>query len=800
MLLNDLHYGIRRLLKQPAFTLLAITTLALGIAASSAIFSVVNAVLLKPLPYKDSERLTLVEEVELKHGSEMPVAPPTYMDWREQAKSFADLAAYTEGRVVLTGEGEPESIDSAFVTANYFGLLGLRPIAGRDFVTEEDTPAGNPVVIIGNNLWRRRFNGESNVIGRSITLDDKSYQVVGVAPEGFAEPGDAELWLPLTSQIGAEAFSIRGAHMLVVIGRLRPSIKPAEAEAELKNIAQHIAESDTWYKDFGARVTPWHEAVTGNVQRPLWIMLAAVGFVLLIACANVANLLLAQTSSRRREIAVRLALGASRWRLIRQMLTESILLAVIAGGFGLLLAKWGTDLIVAFNAENLPRAKEIGLDARVTLATLLMSVATGVIFGLAPTLQTTKTNLVADLRHSGTTLAGNLRSRLGSLLITGEVALTFVLLIGAALMINSFLRLLRVDPGYKPEHVVSFRIVLPESRYDDKQKRATFFKDIIDRIQTVAGVSAVGGTTNLPTSGQNMSSPVTIEGRPQDSSGPKTLVQYVKVERNYFQAMSIPLLRGRLFDERDTPEAPPVVVINDALARKSFPGEDPIGKRLKTMFHGRGMREVIGVVGDIRHAGPIKEAPPQVYEPFQENPLGFMTLVVRGNGSRPALIAAVRSTVQSIDPNLPIERVAPMRELLFETVAEPRFYTLLLGIFAAIACVLAAVGIYGVVAYSVSQRTQEMGIRMALGARSRDVVLLVMRENLRVIGAGLVIGLIAALALTRLLTGILHGLSATDPATFAITAALLLGVAVLASYLPARRATRVDPLDALRYE
>jgi putative ABC transport system permease protein len=797
---RDFRYGLRALLKHPGVAAIAVITLALGIGANTAIFSVVNAVLLRPLPYKDPDRLVWVSETVLNRGvKDMPVAPPTFIDWQAQQQNFDELSAYSEEEFILSGQGDPERIHAAAVSSSYLSMLAS-PAAGRFFETEEDRVGGEPVAVLSHPLWSTRFNADPNILGKGITLDGASYKIIGVAPPNFSAPADVAVWVPLMPRI-ADALSTRGAHYLMVIGSLKLNRTTAQAETELNAIAQRIAESDSSYQGYGARVISLHRHITGDVQPALLILFVAVGFVLLIACANVANILLAQATTRQREIAIRLALGASRGRLIRQLLTESVTLSAIGGTFGLLLALWGTALLVAVSTANLPRTEEIGVNERVILFSLLVSIGTGLIFGLAPALQTTRPDLANALKEGGMSItAGFLRNRLRGLLVVAEVALTCVLLIGAGLMVNSFARLLRVDPGFSPAPVTAFKITLPRSKYSEKTQQVDFFKALAERIAAMPGVRAVGAINNLPAGGQSMTSPVTIEGKPAINSDKPNRVQYAKVQGDYFLAMGIPLLRGRPFTDRDNAQAPPVMVINDALAREYFPDEDPIGKKMKTMFQGRGMREIIGVVGDVHHSGPLKDAPPQVYEPYPENPTSSLTVIVQAEIPRVTLAAAVRSAVQSLDRDQPIDRIAPMSELLADSIAQPRFYTLLLTIFAAIAFALAIFGIYGVMSYAVTQRTHEIGIRMALGARAADVLKLVVINGMVLALVGVSIGLAGAFLLTRLMTRLLFGVTPTDALTFVVVSALLIVVALLACYIPARRASKVDPLVALRYE
>lgn len=794
------------LVKRPGFTSIAIITLALGISANTTIFSVVEAVLLRSLPYRDASRLVWVSEVNMAKGaSESYVAPPTFLDWQTAQQSFDAIAAFSDSSFVFTGQGEPERIKSASVSAAFFPMLGVQPIMGRNFTEEEDRVGARPVTIMSHALWRRRFNADPNIVGSAITLENKLYEVVGVVPPGFkmpanAEANEAELWTPLMPVI-PDAQTLRGAHYLPVVGRLKEGSSPRQAEADLNAIDEHIAESDASYAGYGTRVVSLHRYVTGDVSKALLVLFAAVSFVLLIACSNVANLMLAQATARRREVAVRLALGASRGRLIRQMLTENMILAVLGGAMGLLMAGWAIDLLPRFAPAQLPRASEIVLDAGVIAFTVFATLITGLLFGLAPALQSTKLEFGAALKEGNTNLtAGLQRRRLLHSLVIAEMALTSVLLVGAGLMINSFARLVSVDPGFSPERVTTFQLGLPPLKYAEPNRQAAFYQDLVARIQTLPGTLAAGGSVSLPVNRQSMTSPLIIEGEPDRKPSGSNAVQYATVLGDYFSAMGIPVLQGRTFAEEDDERGGRVIVINAALARRFFPGESPIGKKIGIYFRNGRDREVIGVVGDARHSGLDKESPPQVFVPFGQNPSRNLNLVVRSDARQAALVAAVRDVVRSIDKDQPIDRVATMPELLSRSVAQPRFYTGLLTSFALIAFALAALGIYGVISYSVTQLTHELGIRIALGADPRDILKLVLGRGMALTLIGVSIGLVGSLALTRLMSGLLFGISPTDPATFVLATLLLSGVALVACYVPARRATRVDPMVALRYE
>ena len=804
--MQDLRYGARILAKRPGFTSIAIITLALGIGANTTIFSVVEAVLMRPFPYKDAGRLVWVSETNPgKVISESYVSPATFLDWQAAQQSFDAIAAFSESSFVFTGLGDPERLESASVSAAFFPMLGVQPIMGRNFTEEEDRVGARPVAILSHALWRRRFNADPNILGSGITLEDRSYEVVGVMPPTFKMPANAEgsecvLWTPLMPGIDNPQ-SLRGAHYLPVIGRLKASSTAEQAEADLNAIDEHITESDSSYAGYRTHILSLHRYITGDISQALLILFAAVSFVLLIACSNVANLMLTRAASRRREVAVRLALGASPGRLIRQLLTENMILAVLGGALGLLLAGWAVDLLPLFAPARLPRANEIVLDGGVITFTVFATFVTGVLFGLVPALQATKVEFGGSLKDGNPNLTAGLhRNRLLNSLVITEVALTSVLLVGAGLMINSFARLVSVDPGFSPKRVTTFKFGLPPLKYPEPNRQAAFYQDLVARVQSLPGTLAAGASLTLPVNRQSMISPLLIEGKPDTRPSGSNPVQYTTVLGDYLSAMGMPVLEGRSFEKQDDAQAARVILINAALARQFFPGESPIGKKIGTYFSNGRDREVIGVVGDARHSGLDKEPPPQVYVPFGQNPSRNLNLVVR-SGARPEVVAAaVRDVVRSIDKDQPIDRVTTMPELLSQSVAQPRFYTGLLTSFAVIAFALAALGIYGVISYGVTQRTRELGIRIALGADPRDVMKLVLGRGMLLTLIGVSIGLAGSLALTRLMSDLLFGIKATDPATFALAALLIAGVALAACYIPARRATRVDPTVALRHE
>ena len=800
-LAQDVRYAARGLARAPGFAFAVIATLTLAIGANVAMFAVVDAVLLSPLPYRDADRLVWLREVDpTEGGRDQAVSPPTAEDWRRAQRSFAGVAAISDEPVVFLGAGGPEKIEAAAVSADFFQVMGTWPALGRGFLAEDDVQGARRVVVLSDALWRRRFGADPGVVGRLVRLGADAHEVVGVAPRGFEFPRGAELWMPLAPALGEGAL-VRGAHFLDVVGRLAPGVDAARAEAELVSIQGRIAETDPSYAGYGARVESLRTHEVGSVRTALLVLLAAVGFVLLIACANVAGLLLARAGSRAREMSIRLAVGAGRRRLVRQLLTESVALAAAGGACGLLLAAWGVGALRALGPDVLPRASELGVSWEAVAFTVLVTLLTGTAFGLVPALRASRLDLAAALRDGAASLAGGLRStRLRGALVVAESALTVVLLVGAGLMLNSLVRLLLVDPGFRPDGVSTFLIALPRERYPDGPRQAAFYSELRERVRTLPGVLSVGLGSNVPVSGQSMMSPLMVEGRAREPGAAQTFVQQTVADEGYFRALGMRLVAGRAFTEADGASAVPAAVVNEELARRVFPGEDPIGKRLRTMFGSPAMREIVGVVADVRHAGPARAAPPQVFVPFAQSPGPYMTLVVRAEGEPRALAAGVRAAVLGVDPEQPVDRVASLESLLAGTMARSRLYALLLGGYALLALALAAVGLYGVIAYSVGQRTHEIGVRVALGATAGTVVRDVLGQGLALCGAGMGMGLLGAVAVARVLRGLLYGVGPGDVATYSAAAAVLLVVSVAACWAPARRAARIDPLIALRHE
>lgn len=803
-LAQDLHYGLRMLVKNPSFTIVAVLALALGIGANSAIFSVVNTVLLRPLPYKNPGRLVMLweEATHLGFPKNTP-SPANFIDWRAQNTVFEAMAAMVERSFNLTGVGEPERFDGRRVSANLFDLLGVQPQLGRAFRAEEDKP-GSRVVILSNGLWQHRFGGDPRVIGQAVSLNGESYTVIGVMPGSFQFPTRRDqLWVPLA--FDAKEAASRGNHFLEVIARMKPGVTLQQAQAEMSTIAARLAQQ---YPEenlrVGSVVTALQEQVVGDIKPALLVLLGAVGFVLLIACANVANLLLARAAARQKEIALRLALGAGRSRLTRQFLTESVLLAVIGGAVGLLLSIAGLRVLKTFIPDTISQAQAISIDAKVLVFTGLVALVTGIIFGLAPAMQVSHLDINDTLKEGGRDAAGGTRgNRIRALLVIGEIAVSFVLLMGAGLLINSFMHLRNLHPGFRANHLLTMKIPLSEVKYPDKERRSPFYAEVLRRVQALPGVQSAAVAGNLPLTYDGDSMPIGIEGRtdPPPDQRPDVILRVVGP--GYFSTMGIPLVRGRDFSEQDKADSARVVIVSEKTARHFWPGENPIGKRLKPGSTSRNIPwiEIIGVVKDVRQNDFVSEPKMQMYMPYQQlNSFAPNALVVRTNVEPLSLAGAVRNAIWAVDKDQPVSNLRSMDEIVSEAVARQRFSMLLLGIFAALAMVLAAVGIYGVMSYSIAQRTREIGLRIALGAQKSDVLKMILRQGLRFVAAGLAIGLAASFVLTRVMASLLFGISATDPATFVSISLMLIAVALLASYIPAVRAMKIDPMLALRYQ
>jgi putative ABC transport system permease protein len=806
---QDVRYAARVMAKRPGFTAVAALTLALGVGANTAIFSVVEAVLLRELPYRHAERAVVIWEHN-RAGSRPrgPASPANFLDWREQSKAFEEMAGFFDDRYNLTGAGEPEEVPSQVATPNLFALLGAEAALGRTF-TPEDTKAGqDDVAVISHGLWQRRFGGSPDVIGRAVTLDGESMTVIGVMPPDFkwfikemSRTGKpAEVWLPWSL---TEQHRVRRGRYISVAGRLAPGATIEQARAEMEAIAGRLeTEHADFNKGWTVRLVPLREQLAGEIKPALLVLLGAVGFVLLIACVNVANLLLARAAGRYKEIAIRAAMGAGRRRIVRQLLTESVLLALLGGALGLLLSYWCVEALVALSPANLVDATQVGVNLRVLGFTLIVSLLTGLVFGLAPALEASRLSLTESLKESSRGNVGGRRGRrLRDALVVAEVGLALVLLVGAGLMVRSFMRLQAVNPGFDPANLLTMRVLLPQSKYQEDTQMVNFFRRAATEMRALPGVRSASAVSALPFADLGAATNFSIEGRPEPRPGERYGTDVRVVDEEYFRAMNIPVIAGRTFTEHEATENRRVAVVNEAMARVYFPGENPVGKRiLVNMTDPIVPTEIIGVVGDARYEKLEGELRPMVYWTPPQLTYNSMTFVIRTSGEPEAMAAAARRVIQAIDKDQPVADVRTMESWLSESVSRARFGTLLLSGFAGLALLLAAVGVYGVMSYSVAQRQNEIGVRMALGAQARDVLRLVIRQGLAPVLAGVGLGLIGAFALTRVLSSLLYGVSATDPLTFASIALLLTGVSCAACYFPARRATRVDPLNALRYE
>jgi putative ABC transport system permease protein len=803
-LLSDIRYAIRNLIKRPGFTVIAVFTLALGIGANSVIFSSVNSLLIKPLQFPELDRVVTVWDKFPSRGVEHnEVTMANFQDWRTQNESFEHLGLARWWNANLTGVESPERLQGFLVTADFFNVLATKPFMGRTLLDEENQPGKDAVAVITYSLWQRRFGADPNIVNKTITINNISRTVVGVMPERFNYPKSAEIYSPIA--LTPEVARNRGTHQYYVVGRLKPGVSKEAAQVDLDTIATRLEnqypETNTGW---GANVIPIVKDTVRLYDRALWVMMAAVGFVLLIACANVANLMLARASGRQKEIALRAALGASRWRIIRQLLTESLIVALIGGAIGILIAFWGIDLLRAANpaeaSKYAPGWDRLGVDLPVLLFTVGLSVLSGLLFGLAPALQVSRPNLNNALKEGGRQGVGG-SSRLRSSLVVAEIALSLILLVGAGLLARSFLSLLKTNPGFNPENVMTMQLVLPAAKYKDDAQRTAFFADLVQRAQSVPGVQTAAAVNYLPLGGSNSSDDFLVEGVPEPPPGQEFGGRYRVCTPDYFQTMGISLLKGRTFTAADKVGSTPVVIVNETLAQKHWPNGDAIGKRIR--FYGPLERapwmEVVGIVQDVRHDLNIPITP-DFFLPHAQDPWNAMILVARTRVDPTTTAGALRQQVWTIDKDQPVFQVRTMEEVKSLSVALHSFSSVMLGIFAAVALLLASIGIYGVMAFAVTQRTQEIGIRMALGARRGDVLKLVLRHGMAMALFGVLIGLAGAWGLTRFLNGMLVGTSSTDFVTFSLVTICLLFAALLACYLPARRATKVDPLVALRYE
>jgi putative ABC transport system permease protein len=802
-LLQDLRYGARMLLKKPGFTIIAMITLALGIGANTAIFSVVNAVLLRPLPYPESDRLMWLTE---RH-EQIParwISYPNFLDWRARSQSFESMATIRGWQMILTSGGEAQSVNTRMVTADYFRVMRVRPLLGRDFISEEDRFGAPRVTVLSHAFWQTQFGGDPGIVGSTITLDNQPATVVGVMPQEFQHQGPPALWV-LTEQYADPASGwFNRSHRIVgpVIARLKPGVTIEQAREEMKSIEERlISEYPIHNGGNTIQIVTLQESVVGDTRQSLLLLLGAVGVVLLIACANVANLLLARAAARQKEFAIRGALGASRWRVLRQLLIESVLLAVIGGGLGLLLANWGVDLLVGFAPQDLPRLAGVTIGSRVLGYTLALSVLTGIVFGLAPAWQSTKTDLYETLKEGSRNVSDARNGWLRNAFVITEVALAMVLLVGAGLLIKSLARLFASDPGFNAQNVVTMEL-LPREAYPSRPKLMQFHTQLLERLAALPGVEAASVLNELPG----------FEPAWQNDINPEINGQYLKINptelinvdwgivtADCFKTLGIPIKQGRAFTPQEVAQGAPVMLVDEQLARQFWPNGDALGKHIK--YDSATPIEIIGVAGNVRDYNSEAPGRIKIYTPFGRAPLPRSTLAVRGAGVDPlGLIAAIKSEVKAINPNVPISEDATLESQLARHIAPRRFNTWLLGLFAAVALALAGIGLYGVLAYSVSQRTREMGIRMALGAQASDVLKLVVKQGMMLALIGMAIGLLTSLALTRLMASFLFGVSATDPLTLAYIMLLLTMVALLACWIPAHRATKVDPAMALRHE
>ena len=814
--MQDIRFAFRQLFKEPRFTIIAVLALAIGIGANTAIFSVVNAVLLKPLPFPQPERLVAFGSVDRRVQSEglNSMSYPDFFDFRAQNKSFEKIAIHRRESLALAGNGPAQSLRAEKVSGEFFDVLGVHPMLGRTFRRDEEKAGGGPnglTAVLSHAFWQQQFKDNRSVIGKSITLDGQPYTVVGVMPAGFAFPIDSDP-ADVFVTIAKDASTLdgtkpeteqRGNHSLQGIGRLKPGVTAAEAAVELRTIAgalvQQYPDSNT---NFSAGAAPLRENLVGDVERGLYVLFGAVGCVLLIASANVANLLLARATVRQKEMALRSALGASRGRIIRQLLTESVLLAGLGGLCGLVLAAWGTDLLVSLIPDSIPRSQDIRLDGAVLAFTFFASLGTGILFGLAPALQTSRLDLRGALNDSGRGTSSGSHHRLRNMLVVVEVALALVLLTGAGLLLQSFARLSRVNPGVQPDRLLTAAITLPNSAYPKPENVALFQDQLLTRIRALPGVRGASTVFPLPLSGSNVTTSFDLEEHPKPE-GQRDASPIRVAGSDYFQTMGVSLVRGRLFDSSDRFESKQVMVINERFAEKFFPGENPVGKRMQPGFSltddDGPMREIVGVVSNVKHQSLRTDFTPEMYVPAAQFPIGILPLIVRTTTSQPtALTASIRNALAQVDPGVPLTRVRLFEDYIAQSLARPRFNAFLLSIFAGVALLLTAIGIYGVMAYSVAQRRQEIGIRMALGAQKQDVLRMVVGGGMKLTALGVLIGLTAALALTRLLGNMLYGMKPFDGPTLTAVALLLALIAFLACWLPARRAAGVNPLVALR--
>ena len=803
-LLKDIRYAIRVLLKQPTFTIVAALTLALGVGANTAIFSVLDAVILKPLPFSDPDRLYVVWEKPPTHARNS-VAPENFLDWKNQNEVFEQMAARSSRSFNLSGIDQPEQINGLLVSTNYFDLLGVKPALGRAFGSEEDRQGNHQVVVITNRLWQRRFGEDRHLLGNTITLDGEKYTVVGILPPGSNFDRDrAQIYAPLLFSPGSIN---RGSHFLTVIARLAPGVTVEQAQSNMDQVAARIAEqAPETNKGWGARLDPLRDQIIGpELQKTVLMLFVAVCFVLLTACANLGNLQLSRAAARQKEISIRSALGASRFQLIRQLMTESLLLSLLGGAIGILLGLWLVDVFTALVPPGaIPAEAQIVIDRRVLMFAMAVTILTGVTFGLAPAWQASKTDLNHALKEGGRDSSVALsRRRLSHLLIVSEIALALVLLIGSGLLIRSLLQLQKVELGFHPEGVLTMHVSLPGTKYKTGEQISAYYSQALERIGSLPGVEHAALVTDLPIVGWSYGIQFSVEGRPQAETSGRTFAHVQRITPDYFATLGIPLMKGRNFTERDNSAALPVVIINETFARRYFADEDPIGKRLAVDANPSTSCEIVGVAGNVKVYGLGDKAPEEnleIYSPFAMNPAPNTFIAIRTPLSVMQMAGIAQREIQSLDKDQPVTQVRSMDEVISGTLSDEKFNAFLIGVLAAVAVALSAVGIYGIISFTVTQHTREIGIRMAIGAQKRDIFKMILRQGLSLAVSGVVIGLLGAFALTRLMSSLLYGVSATDSITFASVTMLLIAIALLACYMPARRAMKVDPMVALRYE
>jgi putative ABC transport system permease protein len=817
-MLQDLRYGVRSLTKTPAFTIIALIVLALGIGANTAIFTVINTVLLRPLPYPDSDRLAMLWETNPRFQigvDTLPVTHGNFMDWREQNSVFEELSAVGPGRVNISGDGEPERINGASVSVNFFTLMGSQPIMGRAFLEEAEKPGNAKVVVLSHAFWHRRFAADPSVIGTTLTLDGESYNIIGVAPVGFHFPranelpsfvgasSQTDLWRPM---VMSDEFVTkkRANHQLCVIAKLKGGVTREIAQAQMSALAARLEQS---YPDsnqgIGVKVVPLTEQVVGNVRVGLLVLMGAVGLVLLIACANVANLFFARSMARQKEVAIRTALGATRWRILRQFLTEALLLSLMSAALGTLLSLWGTKAMLSLSRGSLPRGYEVGIDGVVLAFTILTALLATILSALTPALQASRINLAQSLKEASRGMLGGRRStRVRGVLVVFEVALSLVLLIGAGLMIKSLATVLKIDPGFKPENTISMNLALVRSRYPTPANQVSFFQDVNRRVKELPGVQTAGLVSSVPLSGGVYAGGFSIDGRVSAAENEDLVSDRRMISEDYFDALGVSLLRGRVFSERDDQTSQGVAIVSESLVHRFIPGEEPIGKRIK--LGGRDSTRpwlvIVGIVRDVHDSALESDVRPCVYVPYPQFATSSMTLVVRAVSDPKLLVSSIRNEVWKVDKDQAVTDVKTMDQFVSDSIVPRKLNAWVLAIFGCLALVLATVGIYGVISYSVTQRVQEIGIRMALGAQPSNVIRLVLGSGMSLVFAGVAIGLMGSLALTRVMTSLLFGVSATDPFTLLVMSGLLIAVAIAACYVPARRAARIDPMVALRSE